>query len=168
MVGQTISYYRILEKIVVLGWLAVLITSCVQAKVIPGRWEKVDALQPGKQIIVTLKAGDRIEGSFRSSGTDNVTVVILTGGEVKIAKPEVQQIMSREKVKDSLNNGAIVGIGIGLGIVLAGLAIAASGEGEVLPSAKWAAPLLGIGAGLSAGIAIDASHQETEVLYEAP
>ncbi len=57
---------------------------------------------------------------------------------------------------------------VGLGVVLTGLAIAASGEGEVLTSAKWGAPLLGIGAGLGVGIAIDASQQRAEVLYQAP
>ena len=33
-----------------------------QAQVIPGRWEKVEALQLGPQITVKLKNGARIEG----------------------------------------------------------------------------------------------------------
>ena len=140
----------------------------LNAQVIPGRWEKVDALLQGEEIIVTLKAGDRLECAIKESGADDLTVITSTGRELKVAKSEVSKIVSGEEIKDSLLNGALIGVGVGLGIVLAGLTIAASGEGEVLASAKWGAPLLGLGAGLGVGMAIDASRQGTEVLYQAP
>ena len=145
-----------------------VLTSSLQAQVIPGRWEKLDSQPVGKQIIVTLKAGDRLECAFKESGADDLTVITSTGSELTIAKSEVREIESQERIKDSLNNGALIGMGIGLGVVVALLAVAASGEGEVLASAKWGAPLLGIGAGLGVGMAIDASQQRTEVLYQAP
>ncbi len=148
--------------------LAFLVTTSLQAQVIPGRWEKLDRQPTGKQIIVTLKAGDRLECAFKESGADDLTVVTSTGRELNIAKSEVREIESQEKIKDSLLNGALIGAGVGLGIALAGLAAAGSGEGEVLSSAKVFAPLLGVGAGLGVGMAIDASQQRTEVLYQAP
>jgi hypothetical protein len=148
--------------------LFILISSgLLNAAVVPGRWDKVDSLPPGQQIIVTLKAGDSIECSLKESGTSDLTVVTSTGRELKIAKSEVYRIVA-EKSKDSLLNGALIGAGVGLGIALAGLAAAGSGEGEVLSSAKVFAPLLGVGAGLGVGMAIDASRQRTEVLYQAP
>ena len=149
--------------LLVLFWSGLL-----NAQVIPGRWEKVDALPQGKEIIVTLKAGDRIEYALKESGADDLTVVTSTGSELKIAKSEVSKIVGDEKIKDSLLNGALIGMGVGLGVALALLAVAASGEGEVLESAKWGAPLLGIGAGLGVGMAVDASQQGTELLYQSP
>ncbi len=42
--------------------LLVLFWSCLlNAQVIPGRWEKVDSLPSGQQIVITLKSGDRME-----------------------------------------------------------------------------------------------------------
>ena len=35
-----------------------------QAQVIPGRWEKVQALPLGPRITVELKSGDRLEGQL--------------------------------------------------------------------------------------------------------
>ena len=147
----------------------ILISSgLLNAQVVPGRWEKVAALPQGEEIIVTLKAGDRLECAFKESGADDLTVITLTGRELNIAKSEVREIESQEKIKDSLLNGALIGAGVGLGIAFAGLAAASSGKGEVLSSAKVFAPLLGVGAGLGVGMAIDASQQGTEVLYQAP
>ena len=151
-----------------MSFILFVLTTSLQAQVIPGRWEKLDSQPVGKQIIVTLKAGDRMECAFKESGADDLTVITSTGSELTIAKSEVREIESQERIKDSLNNGALIGMGIGLGVVVALLAVAASGEGEVLASAKWGVPLLDIGAGLGVGMAIDASQQRTEVLYQAP
>ena len=97
-------------------------------------------------------------------------VVVLTdaGNAVNVAKADVLEITTAQTRRDSLTNGALIGGGIGLGVALAILAVAASSEGYVLESAKWGAPLLGFGAGLGTGIAIDASREQREVLYRAP
>ena len=152
----------------ILPLLVVFSSGLLNAQVVPGRWEKLDSQPTGKQIIVILKAGDRLECAFKESRADDLTVITSTGRELSIAKSEVREIESQEKIKDSLVNGALIGAGVGLGIALAGLAAAGSGEGEALDSAKWAAPLLGVGGGLGVGMAIDSSKQRTEVLYQAP
>ena len=152
-----------------LAVFAALIPASPQAGVVPGRWEKIDRLPSGQQIIVTLNSLDRIEGKFKNSGPDSLTLTDPSGVEKKVAKSEVRKIVSGARVKDSLNDGALIGMGVGLGVALALLAAAASGDdSEVLTSAKWGAPLLGIGAGLGVGIAIDASQKRAEVLYQSP
>ena len=45
--------------------LAGLISLPVQAEVLPGRWEKVSALEMASPITVEMKNGDRISGQFR-------------------------------------------------------------------------------------------------------
>ena len=51
------------------------------------------------------------------------------------------QVSAAQK-KDGLANGALIGAAVGAGAALSILAIAGSGEGYVLPSAKVGAPLL--------------------------
>lgn len=134
---------------------------------VPGRWEKVDMLPSGKLIVLTLKFSDQIAGTFKKSDADTLVVADPSGKERRIPKSEVRKIVSGEQIRDSLSNGALIGMGVGVGVALALLAAAAFSEGEVLPSAKWGAPLLGIGVGLGAGLVIDASQERTEVLYQA-
>ena len=43
----------------------ILLPVPAQAQVIPGRWEKVEALEAETVIIVNLKSWDRLEGQFR-------------------------------------------------------------------------------------------------------
>jgi hypothetical protein len=136
----------------------------LEAQVIPGRWEKADKTVRGTQIVVRLQNRTTFEGAFQESTPDQITVVV-NGGPVKIAKADVSEIKTEQVLRDSLKNGALIGTGIGLGVALGLLAVAASGDGYVLDSAKWAAPLLGLGAGLGAGIAVDASRHHPEVLY---
>ena len=51
--------------------------------------EKLDSQPPGKQIIPTLKTGDRMECRFGSSRLDNLTVTVQSGIERKVPKSEV-------------------------------------------------------------------------------
>ena len=139
-----------------------------EAQVIPGRWEKLDATTPGTEIIVRLQTSMIIEGTFQGSTPDEVVVLTDAGNAMNVAKSDVLEITTAKTQGDSLTNGALIGGGIGLGVALAVLAVAGSSEGYVLESAKWGAPLLGFGAGLGAGIAIDASREQREVLYRAP
>ena len=140
----------------------------LEAQIIPGRWEKLDATTPGTEIIVRLNTGMTIESIFEGSNADEVILTAESGNEMSIAKSDILEITTAQTYGDSLTNGALIGGGIGLGVALAVLAVAASSEGYVLESAKWGAPLLGFGAGLGTGIAIDASREQREVLYRAP
>ena len=48
--------------------LVVLVTTSLQAGVVPGRWEKLDAQPVGTSIIVTLEGGDHMECDLKGSG----------------------------------------------------------------------------------------------------
>jgi hypothetical protein len=143
----------------------VLISSTrLEAQVIPGRWEKLDGTVVGTEIIVRLETSINIQGRFQGSTPDGITVV-TDGSAIQVAKADVREVTTAQIHRDGLRNGALIGGGIGLGVALSLLAVAASGEGHVLQSAKWAGPLAGFGVGLGAGTAIDAGRKQRDVLY---
>ena len=142
--------------------LVVLVTTSLHAGVIPGRWEKVDALQPRSQIVLSLKTGEHIEGAFVRTGADELTVIDQNGSERKFPKSEVLKIVSRKK----RDQGTLVGLaaGFGVGAVLGflfGRAFDNTAGGVVLVG--------GIGAGIGALIGYGAGklRKGTEVLYQA-
>ena len=112
--------YRIVAIILILvGQLSVP----AQAQVIPGRWEKVEALQLGPQITVGLKNGDRIEGQFEELSPSEL--LLRTGtAQAAILRAEIQRISTREA--DRLDEGAILGAGVCAGFALVGHAMSES------------------------------------------
>ncbi len=142
--------------------LAFLVTTSLQAQVIPGRWEKLNRQPTGKQIIVTLKAGDRLECAFKESGADDLTVVTSTGSELKVAKSEVRKV---EK-EDDIRNGVLIGAAVGFaGPVIVTLA---SGVDRTEVPLGFAIGVIGAGVGAAVGYLLDKKRKGTEVLYQAP
>ena len=142
--------------------LTVLVTTSLRAQVVPGRWEKLDALQPGQQITVTLKSGDRIDADFQSSSPDEISLVTRSRrllAALKIPKADVEQVSSLEA--DSRLNGTLIGAGVGAAFGLTGFATADSAKGPLIGSAITA----GIGALI--GLAIDIAHKRSEIVYKA-
>ena len=148
--------------------LLLLLTTFLQAGVIPGRWEKLDSQPPGKEIIVTLNSGDRMEYTFKSSGPDDLTVTDPSGTERKVPKSEVQTIDSVEKTGDSLLNGTLIGAGVGGAISLFPLiyTMIRSDTDVGAGTMAFVGATIGFGAGMGAGI--DAVYRRPEVLYQAP
>ena len=143
--------------------LTVLVTTSLRAQVVPGWWEKLDALQPGQQITVTLKRGDRIDGDFQSSSPDEISLVTRSGRlltALKIPKVDVEQVSSRE-ADSLLTGGTLIGAGVGFAFGLTSLATADSAKGPLIGSAITA----GIGALI--GLAIDIAHKRSEIVYKA-
>jgi hypothetical protein len=77
------------------------------------------------------------------------------------------QVSAAQK-KDGLANGALIGAAVGAGAALSILAIAGSGEGYVLPSAKVGAPLLLSGVGALVGALVDRAHESSRLPYVLP
>ena len=156
------------------GLLAVIgcMTMPLAASVIPGRWEKVDALTSGFQIVVTLKSGDRLEGAFKSSGPDFLELVTPTGSDLRTAKRDVLKIVAKEKYQDGHRDGLLAGLLLGLGGGVAAGAImyyTASSEAPESPAGVMAGSgMFGAGIGALTGYLADRSHKGTEVLYQAP
>jgi len=136
------------------------------AGVIPGSWERIQGLQSGSPLIVTLKNGDRLEGAFKALAPGALTLTDPAGKEFSVPRSEVGTVVAQ--VRDDLANGALIGAGIGFGAALGVLAIVGSRDGYVLPSAKWGAPLLLSGIGSLIGILVDRAQNGRELLFRAP
>jgi hypothetical protein len=134
-------------------------------KVIPGRWEKVDSLTPGKGIVVRLTGGDKFEGDFISSNAESLTIRDDSGQNRELPKNGIKKIQTREKAsRGNLLDGTLIGAAIGAATM--GIAIAASGIDNKEGAGGAIALSAGIGAGI--GLAVDAAVGARETLYEAP
>lgn len=134
----------------------------LQAGVIPGRWEKVDVLQQGSVIQLTLKGGGVIRGRFQNSDSDELSLVDNSGSLRSIAK---QGVLSVQRPKSRGKSVAIwTAVGAGAGLAVAGVLLASTGgsdeTGEVFG--------LGLVLGAAPGAAIGAVISGPETLYKAP
>jgi hypothetical protein len=111
----------------VMAALMLMVSGSLQAQVVAGRWDKVDRLQLGKELIVKLTAGDRIEGRFRSSTPDALVLTDSSSKERTIPKAGIAKVVGHEKIRDGYGNGSLIGSAIGLGI---GVAVDALHRGE--------------------------------------
>ena len=152
-------------RTVAIVWvLACLLAIPAWAQVIPGRWEKVEALKLGSQITMDLKSGDRIEGNFEGLSPSEIS--LRTGSaQAAIPRSEIQKITTRQH--DRRWDSALLGAGIGAGI--GGIVIARRPPASD-PIALVATGAVAIGAGLGALVAytVDALIMEEVVLYQAP
>ena len=100
-----------------------------QAAVIPGRWDKVETLPPGRVVAVTLKEGGRIEGVLKGTSGGDLLVARPEGRELRIAKSDVQRVTSPEPAGDGLLNGTLLGLAAGL--ALGGMVIVSDSAGAI-------------------------------------
>jgi hypothetical protein len=134
---------------------------------IPGSWDRVIVLRPGSRVVVTLMDGKRLEAVFRILSPAELGLTDSTGNDFNVAKPNIRQIVARSD-RDNLVNGALIGAGIGLGTAAITLGVAASGDGYVLASAKWGAPLLLSAIGGVIGVFVDRARTDDQVVYARP
>jgi len=162
------------RRAVALWMLCILASTPLQGQVLPGRWEKIERLQPGTPIITTLKTGERLEGAFKSLDQDTVGLTIDSTHERQIPKSLVQRIETEGKVPDRLRNGTLIGMLIGAtgGIIGMVALINAKTNGPVYWDGTGAGYLIagglvGGGIGAATGAIADASIKRPEVLYQA-
>ena len=146
-----------------LAFLTLAIAS-LEAAVIPGRWEKVEALEAGHPITVTLKCWERIKGSFHVLHKESL--VIKKGNEQELALPKIDviKVESQDRTNnDSLINGPMWGAILGAGFSALGTAL-----GSDIHSGE-AAGVIALSAGLGAGIGFigDVLIKTPDVFYEA-
>ena len=118
-------------------------------------------------MVVTLMDGTRLERNFRTLGPADLGVTDSAGREFDVPRSNIRQIVVRDDA-DSVSNGALIGAGIGLATAATILAVAASGDGYVLPSAKWGAPLLLSAVGAMIGVLIDRAQRNDRLVYLRP
>jgi hypothetical protein len=114
-----------------------------------------------------LMDGERREGAFRALGPEDLGLTDSAGRDFGVARSDIRQIVARGE-PDGLMNGALIGAAIGLGAAVTILAVAASGDGYLLASAKWGAPLLLAAAGAVIGTFVDRAHRSDQVVYVRP
>ena len=140
--------------------LAGLIAQSAHADVIPGRWEKVSALEMASSIMVELKNGDRIKGQFRGLSPSDLELLSPAGRAV-IPKAAIQAITTQ--LRDGLGNGTAIGAAVGAAVPLIGT----GGDGLALAVLIHSALAAGVGAAI--GIVADgATKSEAIVVYKAP
>jgi len=150
--------------------LVLLASSVMNAGVIPGRWEKVAAENRGTGLIITLKAGERIEGLFKGLTDDAIVVEPPGSGDRTIPKTAVAKIITADKRSGDLTNGTVIGAVVGGSIVGVPILVAAAG-GNIQGSEAGGVLLLlalSTGIGALAGLGIDAAVRGQVTLYEAP
>ena len=112
-----------------------------QVKLVPGAWNHVEALPAGARLVITLMNGDLVEDAFSELRPGALLLNDSAGTNLSVPRSDVQRIVAVGS-RDGLTNGVLIGAGIGLGAALAILTGLGAGDGNVLPSAKWGAPLL--------------------------
>jgi len=163
------------QRICALAGFVALAAAPLQGQVPLGRWEKVAMLLPGTQIVVELKAGDRLEGAFQNLGPDAIVIAEPAGQERTVARSMVKSVRTAARVRDRLCNGALVGTLIGAAAGVAGMVAFANAKtnGPVYwgdedgPGYLVGAVLVGGGIGAAMGAVVDASIRGRELLYEA-
>jgi hypothetical protein len=155
------------------GIRAFAVVLLLQTTPIPGRWEKVDALQRGTSISILLKNTQVILGAFNSVTPDELVVDQDSGGELRLAKIDVQKVI-QPRVRDRLRNGVLIGTGVGFASGFVALyaydrALTASGyrfDSEAV-AIYLQGGLIGAGIGALTGTLVDAAIKRDQVLFQA-
>ena len=148
--------------------LAGLVSMPAHAEVIPGRWEKVSALEMASSITVEMKNGDRLKGQFRSLSASNLDLLSAAGWAV-IPKSDIRTITvsSEDGLGDGAWKGAAIGTAVFIGSAVISLARGNTGETNLGIALIGGGLYAGIGAAI--GMAADAATKTGDiVLYEAP
>ena len=150
--------------------LAGLISIPAHAGVIPGRWEKVSALEMASPITVEMKNGDQISGQFRGLSSSDLEL-LNAASQALIPRADIQTITL--PAQDGLGDGALKGAAVGAGVVgisLIGIAFEPSGTRDdlVYQALLLTTPVF-VGLGVLIGAAADsAMNTEDIVVYKAP
>ena len=150
--------------------LAGLISLPAHAGVIPGRWEKVSALEMASSITVEMKNGDRVSGQFRGLSSSDLEL-LNAPSRALIPRADIQTITL--PAKDGLGNGAWKGAAVGAGVAglsLIGIAFEPSGtRGDLVYQALLLTIPVCVGLGAAIGVVADSTTKtEDIVVYKAP
>jgi hypothetical protein len=148
--------------------LIAITTSWLNAGVVPGRWEKVEALEEGYPIVVMLQNRERIEAAYSGLTDESLLLVKNDGEELDLPKVGVIKVESRDKLRnDSVGDGALWGAIVGGGVTAVVLAAYSRHEDVGAGLAAYSIALSS-GIGMGVGVGLDAMVKEPKIFYEAP
>ena len=147
--------------------LSTAIAAPAAAQGIAGSFEQLQVLvKPGDTVSVTDAAGRETTGKIADLSSSTLTL-LTAGAQREWTEGDVTTI--KQRLPDSLGNGAIYGLAIGAGVAATLLAVAA-GLDDADFSGSDVAIILGaysaIGAG--AGVGVDALITKRHVVYQRP
>ena len=153
------------------GWLSslivclVLATTFLEAAIVPGRWEKVEALEKGYPVTVKLDSGERFKASYVGFTDEAILLKRDSGEELEVPKAAVGKITSQSRDRnDGLRNGALIGALAGGAV---GLIVPQFTEGDNNPGNVALSTALFAAMGMGVGVGVDAIVKGHEVLYQA-
>jgi hypothetical protein len=155
--------------------ICILAAAPLSGQTPPGRWEKVEMLQPGADVSVRLKTGDLEKGKFKAVSQDALEIIDDSAQARKIPKSAIQSIETLSKKQDRLCNGALIGALIGVAGGIAGMVAYANAKtngpvywGDEDGPGYLVGAALAVGAiGAATGAIVDASIKRPEALYQA-
>lgn len=127
----------------------------------PGNWARVESLSQNEEISVKMLFGDKMQGKYLGLDPDAIRINI-NGQERIYPRKDVAEIHLIE-IRDSNNNGSLIGLAIGAGT---SAALLAAGNAE----SKYYAITVPIWAGIGAliGYVADNLHKGSKLIYRAP
>ena len=145
------------------------------AEMIPGRWEKVSALELGTPITVELKNGDQVAGTFEGLSASDVELGTHFARAV-IPKADIWTIATQKKggAAKGARKGAIIGAVAGAGLGIAGMMMTPASRfgNKDLGKAQrliMFVPAVAIGIGTALGIVTGAvTKSDAIVVYKSP
>jgi hypothetical protein len=155
------------------AWLAIILllilqTAPASAEVIPGKWQKVDLLLSGTQIILKTHYGEILDCIYFSS-TDDILLVVesVSKQQRRILKSSVEKITATQ-YDDRLLDGSLIGlsVGTGLGLAFTSATNTARHKNSISDRVIGCA-LFGL-LGMGLGALVDYRHRAPEVVYQAP
>jgi len=91
-----------------LSFLIILISSSIQASVVPGRWEKLESLPPGRELEVRLNSKERLEGQLLEVEVEELVLNREEDGELRLPKSQIVKVTSRDRIaRDSAKDGLL-------------------------------------------------------------
>lgn len=151
------------------GWLFVIFLFQIplHGEVVPGRWEKLELLRRGQDILIHAKSGFRLEGKFQSVGAAEIRFIAESNDRIfpKSAILLIEKI--GDPVCDGILKGAAIGAGIGLPLLIWGITYE-GGEQDDARTLGIGTFFLSMGIGVAFGTAYDAANSSHEVIYRAP
>ncbi len=144
----------------------------LQAQVVPGRWEKVEAQKQGTELALILHSGEQVYGLLEEVTTDTVIVIEESGGQRPVTKVSIHRVETTRI--DSTRNGTLLGLAIGGAAGSISGAFFATALSETPTASEYLGGALicgAIGAGIGAAIGYkvdkEADHKGPEILYVA-